>query len=92
MFASPPYISEPAYTKPLVLHGGTGITDEMFKEAISLGIRKINIATASFDALTKYAKNYLVNNEKVDYFSLSQKMVDGVYENVKRHIKVFNNK
>lgn len=79
-------------TKPLVLHGGTGITDEMFKEAISLGIRKINIATASFDALTKYAKNYLVNNEKVDYFSLSQKMVDGVYENVKRHIKVFNNK
>ncbi len=79
-------------TKPLVLHGGTGITDEMFKKAISLGIRKINIATASFDALTKYAKNYLANNEKVDYFSLSSQMVEGVYQNIKRHILVFNNK
>ena len=79
-------------TKPLVLHGGTGITDEMFKKAISLGIRKINIATASFDALTKYSKNYLANNDKVDYFSLSSQMVEGVYQNVKRHILVFNNK
>ena len=79
-------------TKPLVLHGGTGITDEMFKKAISLGIRKINIATASFDALTKYSKNYLSNNEKVDYFSLSSQMVEGVYQNIKRHILVFNNK
>ena len=64
----------------------------MFKKAISLGIRKINIATASFDALTKYSKNYLANNEKVDYFSLSSQMVEGVYQNVKRHILVFNNK
>jgi len=79
-------------TKPLVLHGGTGITDEMFKKAISLGIRKINIATASFDALTKYSKNYLANNDKVDYFSLSSQMVEGVYQNIKRHILVFNNK
>ncbi len=77
---------------PLVLHGGTGITDEMFRKAISLGIRKINIATASFDALTDYANNYLSCSEKPDYFSLSEKMVQGVYENVKRHIKIFNNK
>ena len=79
-------------TKPLVLHGGTGITEEMFKKAISLGIRKINIATASFDALTRYSKKYLENNDKVDYFSLSSQMVKGVYDNVKRHILVFNNK
>lgn len=77
---------------PLVLHGGTGITEEMFQKAISLGIRKINIATASFDALTAFARDYLSCSEKPDYFSLSEKMVQGVYENVKRHINIFNNK
>ena len=28
---------------PLVLHGGTGISDEQFQRAISLGVRKINM-------------------------------------------------
>ena len=77
---------------PLVLHGGTGITDDMFRRAISLGIRKINIATASFDNLAKYAKVYCDSVTKCDYFKLSAEMVNGVYENVKRHILVFNNK
>ncbi|MBR6781395.1 MAG: ketose-bisphosphate aldolase [Clostridia bacterium] len=76
---------------PLVLHGGTGITDEMFRRAISLGIRKINIATASFQALADHAKEYCLCVEKADYFALSERMVNGVYENVKRHIAVFNN-
>lgn len=30
---------------PLVLHGGSGIPDEMIRKAILLGIRKINVAT-----------------------------------------------
>lgn len=77
---------------PLVLHGGTGITAEMFRKAISLGIRKINIATASFDALAKAAKEYTGDVESPDYFTLSPKMADAVYENVKRHIEIFNNK
>lgn len=75
---------------PLVLHGGTGITAEMFRKAISLGIRKINIATASFDALTAYAKEYLSDGD--NYFTLSEKMVQGVYDNVAKHINIFRNK
>ncbi len=88
-------VLEEIYNKtdiPLVLHGGTGITDDMFRRAISFGIRKINIATASFDSLTEYAKSYLSHFENCDYFTLSDKMVQGVYENVKRHINIFNNK
>ncbi len=77
---------------PLVLHGGTGITDEMFRLAISLGIRKINIATANFDALAKKAKEYTSSAEKPDYFTLSPDMADAVYENVKKHINIFLNK
>lgn len=75
---------------PLVLHGGTGISDEQFQHAIKLGVRKINIATASFDRLAKYAKAYCDGVEKANYFELSSQEVEGVYENVKRHIKVFN--
>lgn len=75
---------------PLVLHGGTGITDEMFQQAIMLGVRKINIATASFDNLAKYALDYCKPIEKANYFELSGQMAMGVYENVKRHIKVFS--
>ena len=75
---------------PLVLHGGTGITDEMFQQAIMLGVRKVNIATASFDHLAKYAQDYCSTKEKANYFELSAKMSEGVYANVKRHIKVFS--
>lgn len=32
-------------TPPLVLHGGSGIPDDMIREAIRIGIRKINVAT-----------------------------------------------
>ena len=77
---------------PLVLHGGTGITDDMFRRAISLGIRKINIATASFDALAKASRRYCADAGTPDYFALSAANAHSVYENVKRHILVFNNK
>ena len=76
---------------PLVLHGGTGISDEQFRRAISLGIRKINIATASFDRLAQAAQNYCEGCSTPDYFTLSAEMVNGVYDNVKKHILVFNN-
>lgn len=75
---------------PLVLHGGTGITPEMFQQAIMLGIRKINIATASFDSLARRALEYCKPREKANYFELSTAEAEGVYENVKKHIKIFN--
>jgi len=31
---------------PIALHGGTGLTDEVFAKAISLGCAKVNISTA----------------------------------------------
>ncbi len=38
-------IQEQTGTMPLVLHGGTGIPGSMIKEAISLGVSKINVNT-----------------------------------------------
>ena len=74
----------------LVLHGGSGITDKDFQKAISLGIRKVNIATASFNSLTKKVEAYIASTEKHNYFDLNVAMVEGTYENVKRHIQVFH--
>ena len=74
---------------PLVLHGGTGITPETFQECIRNGVRKVNIATASFDAVAKSAKE-ASSADKLNYFNLSQCMADAVYENVKKHIRIFN--
>lgn len=77
---------------PLVLHGGSGITDEDFQKAISLGIVKVNIATASFNKLTQRAEEYLRSEGAHNYFALNEAMVNGTYENVKHHINVFNMK
>lgn len=75
---------------PLVLHGGSGITDADFRRAVSLGIVKINIATASFNQLTKRAEEYFQTEGAHNYFKLNEAMVQGTYENVRHHIEVFN--
>lgn len=75
---------------PLVLHGGSGITDKDFRKAISLGIRKVNIATASFNSLTAHVEKYMESTDKHNFFDLNEAMVQGTYENVKKHILVFN--
>ena len=75
---------------PLVLHGGSGITDKDFQRAISLGIRKVNIATASFNSLTAHVEKYMESTDKHNFYDLNEAMVQGTYENVKRHILVFN--
>lgn len=76
---------------PLVLHGGTGISDKQFWECISSGIRKINIATANFDAIVNGAADYLKQNVEHNYFGLNESMTNHVCEQVKQCIQVFNN-
>ena len=76
---------------PLVLHGGTGISDEDFRQCIDCGIRKINIATANFDAATDGIRAYCARHDTSGFFGLHEAAVQGVYENVLRHIAVFNN-
>lgn len=75
---------------PLVLHGGSGISDSDFRRAISLGIVKLNIATATFNRLTTRAEEYLWTEGTHTYFGLNEAMVQGAYENVKHHMEVFH--
>ncbi|MCL1881975.1 MAG: class II fructose-1,6-bisphosphate aldolase [Oscillospiraceae bacterium] len=44
---------------PLVLHGGTGIPESMIKEAISLGVAKINVNTECQWSFQKATRKYI---------------------------------
>ncbi len=44
---------------PLVLHGGTGIPEEMIKKAISLGVSKINVNTECQLAFAAATRKYI---------------------------------
>ncbi len=44
---------------PLVLHGGTGIPDDMIKQAISLGVAKINVNTECQWAFQEATRKYI---------------------------------
>ncbi len=50
---------------PLVLHGGSGIPDELIKKSISCGITKININTELQIAWSKAVRIFLNENDKV---------------------------
>lgn len=52
-------IQEKTGAMPLVLHGGTGIPAEMIKEAISLGVSKINVNTECQLAFAAETRKYI---------------------------------
>ncbi len=74
---------------PLVLHGGTGILPEDFKKCISLGINKINIATATFDSVEQSVRAAYENKSINGYYDLQTAEVEGAYQNALRHIEIF---
>ena len=81
---------------PLVLHGGSGIPPEDFGKVISIGICKINIATANFDATVSGAREYLnlvlADRKDPDYFGMNESIVDAVRRITAAHINIFNNR
>ncbi len=69
---------------PLVLHGGTGISDGDFRRCIRLGMTKINIATATFQAVTLAAQG------APDFFEMAKRMQDAAYAVTMHHLRVFS--
>lgn len=74
---------------PLVLHGGTGISPDDFVRCSKTGIKKINIATATFDSVENSVRDCYNNKSIKGYYDLQAAEVDGAYNNVKRHILIF---
>ncbi len=74
---------------PLVLHGGTGITPEDFVRCSKTGIKKINIATATFDKVESTVRKCYNENRINGYYDLQGAEVEGAYQNAKTHILIF---
>ncbi len=76
---------------PLVLHGGTGLTDEMFHRLIGLGASKINISTAIKIAYCQGMAAYLKTHpEQNDPLKLDGFVKAEVKKVVTEHIQFFS--
>jgi ketose-bisphosphate aldolase len=78
-----------ALKKPLVLHGGSGLNDEMFKECIKNGIAKININTELKMAWTKGVKEALKDKDLYDPVVIVRNTEKYIKEAVSHLISVF---
>ena len=77
---------------PVVMHGGSGVSDTDFRHAIEAGVRKINYFTYMDKAGGAAACEYCasLNAEEPAFFTeISQKAQSAMKENVKAAMKIF---
>jgi len=75
---------------PMVLHGGTGLSEEQFKDLISRGCAKVNISTALKIAFVDSHREYLdANPGKHDPPSLLAHVSEAVKKMAEYHIGMF---
>lgn len=72
---------------PIVMHGGSGVSNEDYKKVISCGVRKINyytyMAKAGGEAVDKMA-------DRTFFHDIAAAAEEGMKENVKAAIRVFS--
>ena len=71
---------------PLVLHGGSGIPDDMIQTAIEIGIRKINVAT---EIRMAYVEGLLSGSANDDYYEMVKAGKASVKARAKSKIDLF---
>ena len=79
---------------PLVLHGGTGIPDDMIKKAISLGVSKINVNTECQWAFQKATREYIMAGKDLEGKGFDPRKLlapgaEAIKETVREKIKLF---
>lgn len=75
--------------KPLVMHGGSGLSDEEYRKTIESGITKINYYSTMAYEVTNGLRNYLNENEEAFLFDVDMKTIELVKENIIEKIRVF---
>lgn len=76
---------------PLVLHGGSGVSNREIKLAIKLGIAKINVNTELRLAYTNALKESLKNNpDEIRSYVYMLSVVEEVQKKTEEKIKLFN--
>jgi ketose-bisphosphate aldolase len=81
-----------ATTVPLVLHGSSGIPDEMLRDAITCGIVKVNLATESKNAFMKELRKVLYNSDEIDLRKAFPPAIEAVKEIILKKLKLVSMK
>lgn len=81
------FIQRDAVPVPLVLHGGSGLTDDDFRQAIACGISKVNIFTDL--CLAGVAGTVSGNADGIGYLETRNRKVAFIKEEVKKKILLF---
>lgn len=74
---------------PLVLHGGSGTSEEDLKACIRNGICKINVATAIQIAAAEAVAEYLARGGSPGYIGIKQRIIEASQRAVAEHIRLF---
>jgi fructose-bisphosphate aldolase class II len=74
---------------PIVLHGGTGISDDDIKRAIKLGVSKVNIATEWRRATLDHLRKRLSDETCNDFFGLIPEVREVIASIVRKKIELF---
>jgi len=73
---------------PLVLHGGTGIPEDMIKKAISLGVSKINVNTECQLAFQEATRAYIEAGKDLEGKGFDpRKLLNPGFEAIKATVK-----
>lgn len=75
---------------PIVLHGGSGISDDDFRGAIRKGVRMIHINTEIRVAWREGMKEALEDESKIAPYKVFPEAEERVYEVVLKRLKLFN--
>ncbi len=75
---------------PIALHGGTGLSDEVFRKCITLGCAKVNISTqikyAFIDGFVAY---HVSHNTQYDPLKVIQAQFDEIKKGITANIRLF---
>ena len=75
---------------PLVMHGGSGVSEEGFRKAIASGIRKINYYSYMSKAGYMAAKEYIESGRSKYLHDAEYAAMQAMKEDVKKAIKIFS--
>ncbi len=72
---------------PIVMHGGSGVSDDNFREVIRRGVRKINYYTY----MAKAGAEAVSNKEYIQFHDILKDAEEAMRENVKKAMSLFAN-
>ncbi|MBI3561278.1 MAG: ketose-bisphosphate aldolase [Gammaproteobacteria bacterium] len=74
---------------PLVIHGGTGLTDDQYRNLITRGVAKINYYTALADAAAQSIRTHAERDARAGYTGLLRGVRDTIRAEVERVIALW---